>query len=249
MSNIVRFDDFGDEIRVTEDGKFSVYDVIKFCTGSKNPSQYWNGDKSDRKTSQKRQKGFIERYPEVIRKTENFKFPGKGQRETPVAGRQGILYIIGLLPGDVGHALREEYVKVFTQYLDASPELAESVIDRATPEDLNRIQARLNGKKIRVSFTNTLYDHGVKEGWQIGACTNAIYNPLFGMDAKALKESRNLPAKATARDAMDHVELAAVSLAEALADRTITTENRQGFTQCRNACQNSAERVRRAVEG
>lgn len=36
---------------------------------------------------------------------------------------------------------------------------------------------------------------------------------------------------------------------EALADRTIATENRQGFKPCRDACQSSAERVRKAVEG
>lgn len=246
MTNIVRFDDFSDaEIRVTEDGRYSVYDVIRFCTGSKNPSQLWNGDKSDRKT---RQKGLVERFPEVIRKTDNFKFPGKGQRETPVANRENILYIIGLLPGAIGRAYREESAKVFIQYLDASPELAESIIDRAAPEDLKRIQARLDGKKVRVSFATTLQDHGVTEGWQFGACTDAIYRPLFGKTAKQLKQDRNLPVKSTPRDTMSHVELAAVSLAEALADQTIVTENRQGFKECHNACQDSGNRVSKAIK-
>ena len=90
--NLISFEEISDsEIRVTDDGRYSVYDLIRFCTGNKNPSQLWNGDKTDRKT---KQKGLVERFPEVIRKTDNFKFPGRGQRETPIANRENILYII-----------------------------------------------------------------------------------------------------------------------------------------------------------
>lgn len=71
--NLISFEEISDsEIRVTDDGRYSVYDLIRFCTGNKNPSQLWNGDKTDRKT---KQKGLVERFPEVIRKTDNFKFP------------------------------------------------------------------------------------------------------------------------------------------------------------------------------
>jgi len=91
MTNIVRFDDFVDSgIRVTDDGRFSVLDVIKFC-GKKNPSSVWGGDE--------RRNGLIGRYPELSHKVDNFKFPGRGQQFTPVANRENILYIIGLLPG------------------------------------------------------------------------------------------------------------------------------------------------------
>lgn len=80
-SNIISFDGFPEEIRMTEDGRYSVYDVIRFC-GKKSQSEVW--------------KRLLAQYPDVVAKCENLKFPGPGQRETPVAGREGILYIIGL---------------------------------------------------------------------------------------------------------------------------------------------------------
>jgi hypothetical protein len=247
MTNIINFEgDFaGSSIRVTEDGRYSVLDIIRFCTGSKNPSQTWNGDKANRAT---RQKGIVERFPEVIRKTDNFKFPGKGKRETPVANRENILYIIGLLPGAVGRAYREESAKVFLQYLEASPELAESVIDRATPEDLKRIQKRLAGKQIRVQFATELYDRGVTEGWQIASCTNEIYKPLLGGTAKEVRQNRNLPVKANIRDSMDSLELASVMFAEELATRDMKAKNAHGYPECKTITANAANKVRSVID-
>ena len=246
MSNLIKFDDFNDSsIRVTDDGRYSVYDVIRFCSGLKNPSQFWNGDKSARTT---RQKGLVERFPEVIRKTEGFKFPGRGQKETPVANRENILYILGLLPGAIGRAYREEAAKVFVQYIDASPELAESVIDRATPKDLERIEKRLRSKQIRISFTQTLADHGISEGWEFATITNSIYQPLLGGTAKEVRQKKNLPAKQNLRDGLSNVELSAVMLAESLAEHDIDVNALFGFNQCNNATKSAASKVARVFE-
>lgn len=233
MTNIIKFDGFNDtEIRTTEDGRFSVYDVIRFC-GKKNPRDAW--------------KSLVEQFSEVVAKTDNFKFPGKGQKDTPVATRENTLYIIGLLPGAFGRSYRESAAKVFLAYLDASPELAGDIIDRATPEDLRKIEKRLQGKKIRVSFTHTLQEHGVSEGWQFGACTNAIYTPLLGGSASEIKEQRGL-SKENLRDSLDFVELAAIELAEGLAERQIKQGNVQGFRGCHEASRDAASRVKRVFE-
>ena len=75
MTNLIKFDGFdGSEIRVTDDGRYSVFDVIAFC-GKKSQSEVW--------------KRLCVQFPEVLTKCDNFKFPGKGQRETPVASREG----------------------------------------------------------------------------------------------------------------------------------------------------------------
>ena len=232
--NLISFDGFNDaEIRVNEDGYYSVFDVIKFC-GKKNPHDAW--------------KSLSEHHPEVIGKTENFKFTGKGQRETPVANRENILYLIGLLPGAVGRSYRESAAKVFLAYLDASPELAGSIIDRATPENLKKIEERLKSKKIRVSFTSVLQDHGVKEGWQFGVCTNEIYKPLLGGTAKEVRKQKGLAKSANLRDEMDEVEIASVMLAEAVATKKIRNDNIQGFPGCRNASADAARKVKRVFE-
>ena len=236
MTNLIKFDGFDNsEIRVTDDGRYSVYDVIKFC-GQKNPWQPW--------------KRLCDQYSELLTKSEEYKFAGKGgaAKQTPVASRENILYIIGLLPGAVGKAYREESAKVFLQYLDASPELAESIIDRATPEDLRRIERRLQGKKIRILFTTELGDRGVTEGWQFGKCTNAIYQPILGGTASEVKKQRNLPVKANIRDSMSTLELSAVSFAEDLAIRDMRATNAQGFNQCHKVTQDAAQRVRKAMD-
>jgi hypothetical protein len=233
--NLISFQEFSDsEIRVTEDGRVSVFDVIKFC-GKKNPRDTWNS--------------LCEGYPEVVGKTDNYKFDGKGQRETPVADRKNILYIIGLLKGTIGKAYREDAANLFVAYSDASPELAGSIIDRATPENLKKIEARLKGKQIRVSFTSILQDHGVTEGWQFGSCTNAIYQPLLGGTAKEIREQRGLAKSANLRDNMDEVEIASVMLAEAVALKKIKTDNIQGFHGCRDASSDAATRLGEYLKG
>ena len=175
-------------------------------------------------------------------------FSGKGQRETPVANRESILYILGLLPGEAGKAYRESAAKVFLAYLDASPELAESIIDRATPEDLKRIERRLQGKKIRVLFTHELSDRGVTQGWQFGQCTNAIYEPILGGTANQIKDQRNLPVKANIRDSLSTLELSAVSFAEDLAIRDMRTTNAIGFSECHQVTRDAAEKARKAMD-
>lgn len=234
MTNIITFDDFQDgEIRVTPDGRYSVFDVIRFC-GKKNPRDAW--------------KSLTEGFPEVVVKTDSFKFPGRGQQETPVASRQNILYVIGLLSGTIGRSYRENAAKVFIQYLDASPELAESVIDRAKPEDLERIQLRLQGKKVRLSFTRECQERGVKEGWEFGACTNAIYQPILGGTAKEVREDRGLPARTNLRDVVDDLELAAITLSEQVSIRDMKRSDAQGFEECRATAFHAAQKVRKAIE-
>jgi KilA-N domain len=66
-------DDFPGEVRITPDGRVSVYDGIGYLLGNKNPYQVWND--------------LTERIPVFLQKTEEYKFPGKGgsARLTPVA--------------------------------------------------------------------------------------------------------------------------------------------------------------------
>ena len=233
MSLIVNFEDFHNTVRATEDGLYSVYDVIRF-SGMTNPGRSWGG--------------LTRRFPELKDRVENFKFPGRGQRDTPVATRENILYIIGLLPGAMGRSYREAAAKVFVAYLDASPELAESIIDRATPETLDRIERRLKGKKIRVYFTSVLQDHGVTEGWQFGKCTDAIYEPLFGGTAKQLKSDRGLAKSDSLRDSFESVELSATMLAEDIAAKRIKENNLQGYSRCHQESRRAGQKVRRVFE-
>ncbi|MGA0200137.1 MAG: DUF559 domain-containing protein [Prochlorotrichaceae cyanobacterium] len=107
----------GSTIRVTEDGRFSVYDVLvafKVC---------------DQPNCQKTLKRIQDKYPEVVQKNDNLKFPGRGQRETPVATEEAILEILaicGKAPGQSPVTSDKFYPRPETQVMQV---LAEAFSD------------------------------------------------------------------------------------------------------------------------
>lgn len=98
------------EIRKTEDELFSVYDVIQVVGGQKDPYNTW--------------KRLSIEYPEVLTKCQDFQFPGKGQRKTPISTKENVLYIIGLLPGTVGRSYREDAAKLVMSKLNSEIQLS-----------------------------------------------------------------------------------------------------------------------------
>jgi hypothetical protein len=96
------------EIRVTPDARYSVFDVVEVIGGKKNPRQAW--------------KLVCESFPEVVQKVDNFQFSGAGQRLTPVTNKEGLLYIIGLLPGAVGQTYREDAAKLMLSKVEGRSE-------------------------------------------------------------------------------------------------------------------------------
>ena len=109
-------DDFPGEVRVTPDGRVSVYDSIGYTTGQKNPRDVWNE--------------LTDKFPEVVGKTDNFQFSGKGQRETPVATLEVFLEILVLLPGRVAATVREKAVKTLVRAMQGDLTLVEEILDR-----------------------------------------------------------------------------------------------------------------------
>lgn len=92
------------EIRVTPDDRYSVFDVVQVIGGKNNPRKAW----SDLK----------DQFPEVVTRCNNFKFDGQGQRPTPVTDKEGLLHIIGLLPGTVGRTYREDAAKLMLSKIE-----------------------------------------------------------------------------------------------------------------------------------
>lgn len=108
---------FEDEsMRRTGDGRVSVFDLIKVVGGQQNPKDVW--------------KALCRDFPEVVDFSDYFKFPGKGQRDTPVVGKEGALIIIGILPGKAGKKYRAEAAKLVLAWYEAPADLAIAAIDR-----------------------------------------------------------------------------------------------------------------------
>jgi hypothetical protein len=218
------------KIRRTPDGRCSVYDLIAVVGGQKNPRKAWER--------------LIASYPEVVAPCYNFKFTGKGQRETPVITREGWAYILGLLPGVVGHQYRQEAANLVIRYLDADITIAENIVERNDNEaDLERLEARIKSKKARNEHTRVLMARGVRQGKEFAICTNRTYSGLYGTNAQGLRKQKNLPAKANLRDHMTAGELIEVSFSENLSTRKIEKGTFQGFKECGSVNYSTARKV------
>ena len=221
----------GSSIRATQDGRFSVYDVLVAFGVSK-----------DHKRAQEVLKRISDKHFEVSAFCGNFKFPGRGQRETPITDEEGMYQILMLCPGQRGAEFRKWAAGIL-----ADPNKAMSL---AVRKYLNQgkspewIHGRLEGILTRKQFTDILKEHGVT-GLGYAACTDAINVGLFGKPAKELKEERGV---IRTRDGLDEVEVAALGLTEALARKSIKNQQATGNSRCLDICQNSAAKVRKALD-
>ncbi len=216
-------------IRRTADGKCSVYDLISVVGGQKSPRKAWER--------------LRERHSEVVKKCHNFKFPGRGQRETPVTDREGWAYILGLLPGVVGQKYRESAANLVVRYLDADIKLAAEVVDRNDHQDeLEWLESRVRSKATRKRFTGILKAHGVR-GKGYGICTNTTYQRLYGGTAKQLKKQRGLKPNANLRDDFSVTELNTTSFTEDLSGKKVNKDKPKGNHECAQTCDYVARRV------
>ena len=233
MSNLTIFagEYNGHTIRVTEDGRFSVFDVLV---------GFGVCDKAHCAETLNR---IADKYPEVNGFCVNFKFPGRGQRETPVATEEGLYQILMLCPGKRGAEFRKWAAGILS---DPSKAIDHAVrVGRSKGWSDKRIKARVDGKLARYKLTDTLKNHGINQPQEYAQCTEAINVGLFGQTAKQLKASRNV--KVT-RDGMDDLELAALALAEIKSGRTIEDANAWGVDQCEGICADTASKIKAILE-
>ncbi|HXQ53299.1 MAG TPA: KilA-N domain-containing protein [Stellaceae bacterium] len=149
--------------------------------------------------------------------------------------------------GFLSPKLEIEVREVWLRYRRGDATLADEILQRAPPADNVWAGVRALARARRVSYTNTLRDHGVvNDGyWR---CTNAVYRKLLGNTASNLRAERGLPPKANLRDGLATDELSYVMAAEVLATERIEEEDRQGNSECEYASARSAGFIRRAIE-
>jgi hypothetical protein len=104
------------------------------------------------------------------------------------------------------------------------------------------VEERIDGVEERKGFTGTLKSHGVKAGGY-STCTNAIYTPVLGGPAAAVKAQRRLPKKASLRDSLSRIELAKVKLSEMLAAERIAADDFSGNDECAAVCSLAAQSI------
>jgi post-segregation antitoxin (ccd killing protein) len=118
---------------------------------------------------------------------------------------------------------------------------------RRQGKDDQWIEARLKGIATRKVFTGILARHGVN-GKGFAKCTNAIYEPMLGDTAAAIREIKGLKPTANVRDNLGNVETIGVMLAEALAGEKIDGRNYRGNDHCASACTVASLTVAKAIK-
>jgi hypothetical protein len=201
MSNtefaLFKLKDGSGEIRVTPDGRPHVLDMIEVLGGKKNPADAWSELKKA--------------HPEIVGKTDLFRFPGTRGRKSPVAACKAAAYeILGLLPGAVGASYREKAAELFVAYLDDPAKLAASIVDSLSPEEQKWLEARLWGKRARYSFTGAISRAGGTPAC-FGDSTNTIYEIRLGAKASILKRNvikrKSLKVKVQSLQLREHLSI------------------------------------------
>ena len=89
-----------------------------------------------------------ESYPEVSPNWRNFRFPGRGQRNTPIADVRGVVEIIMLLPGHIAARVRRQAAELPYKWLGGDTAIIDEVcalrglqeeLAAQAPEDPRRI--------------------------------------------------------------------------------------------------------------
>lgn len=116
----VELDFEGEHVRVAEDRRASVLDILS-ALGYAKPRDAWAR--------------ISEEHPEVVQRSGQHQFPGAGQRLTPVLDREGVLLLLMVAKGKKAGAFREWASRVLLREMEApalpapvpgpSPEIAE----------------------------------------------------------------------------------------------------------------------------
>ena len=113
----------GGKVRVTNETpkRVSVYDLIQVVTDSKNPrTDFANMCKDD---------------DELIKSVYNWKFPGAGQRDTPVTTAEGALMIVNQLPGKRARKFRTTAMQTLVRFLAGDQSLHDEIDENAARQE------------------------------------------------------------------------------------------------------------------
>ena len=124
--------------------RVSVYDLIGCITGQTNPHMIYSRLCTDHR--------------EVLTNRDNLRFPGSGQRDTPVVGARGAVEIIMLLPGRAAAQFRKEAAEVIVRFLGGDLSLVEELAANhlAQQQLPDSHPARLFGQTVESEATKRL---------------------------------------------------------------------------------------------
>jgi hypothetical protein len=162
------------EIRITSNKMISVFDFIKVVGGQKDPYSTWNRILNEHKD-------------EVQAFCTNLKFPGSGQKLTPVVNVQGMVKLLFWLPGETAKQFRSKSAEVMIRYLGGDLTLIDEIkaIDQCHVENPNNVAQMFREE---VNNNNLLNFNQINNSNQLlsyfGSKTNVLYMLIFYLSEK-----------------------------------------------------------------
>lgn len=227
-----------------EEWFYSIEDVVKALTDSKNP------------------KGYIK---DLRRRNETLS-EGWGQIATPLpimtkggrqlincANNEGLLRIIQEIPSKKAEPFKRWLAKVGAERIQEIEQPAKA-IERAKGYYLQKgyspdwVQTRIAGIDTRINFTDSLKERGIKPGYEYALLTNEMYKSWSGFTAKEYKEHKGLSSNESLRDNMTPMELATTLFSETAARELIDKSDAQGFVETQNQIHIAGQITKEAVE-
>ena len=212
-----------------EEWFFSIVDVIKVLTESKDPSAYW------RKLKQR----LTEEGNEPVTNCHGLKMQaadGK-RRMTDVANTEQLLRLIQSIPSKKPEPFKLWVAQVGRERIEEiiDPELTidralETYAKKGYPADW--INQRLQTIRARKELTDAWKEHGVEQGKEYAILTNEVTKAWSGMNTRQYKNLKGLK-KENLRDNMSTLELALNMLAEATTTELTKAQNPQGLEENR----------------
>lgn len=228
--DIINFQDSG--IRTIEDDGdlwYSLIDVIRALTDSKNPRSYWNTLKH-----RLRKEGASE----TLTNCKQFKLiasDGK-MRLTDCTSRENLLRVIQSIPSASVEPFKvwlanagEQNIQETENPLMLMDKLKDSLRNKGYDEEW--INARLRSLLVRDQLTTEWKNRGVKQS-EYGILTNEIMKGTFDLSAKEYKILKGL-VKENLRDNMSNMELIFTMLGEETARTLSVKKDAQGFQENR----------------
>jgi DNA-damage-inducible protein D len=216
-----------------EDWYFSVVDVIRILTDSKDPRNYWKVLKN--------------REPQLVTICNQLKMPSADGKNynTDAANTEGVLRIIMSVPSPKAEPFKlwlanlgkREIVEI------ENPELGYERITelyKAKGYPADWIAYRLKTIGIRKELTDEWKNRGIQEGQEYSILTATIAKGTFGLTPTEHKNIKGLKNE-NLRDHMTTMELILTALGEEVT-RTVTVKNdAQGFEDNLDAAHKGAE--------
>lgn len=237
----------GKDVRkINLDGEwfFSIEDVIKVLTDSKNPSGYL---KDLRRRDEEISKGWGQIATPLPMQTVG------GKQNVNCANTEGIFRIIQSIPSKKAEPFKRWLARVGKERLDEI-EQPSKAIERAkgyyvakgyTPE---WIQTRTAGIETRHTFTEKLKESGIRHGYEYAILTDELYKSSFGLSCNEYKELKGLNKKESLRDNMSPLELAATLFSEATSTEIINKTGAKNFVETKTAIHVAGTITKEAID-